>query len=89
MEHADFPRAGVAQNLYIQLADTNGNRISTPRSDSYVTVTCVRDPQTQPTALSNITAYAAVPGTFCDPDPVLVSNSGGIWHFQMTVRVVL
>jgi hypothetical protein len=84
--YAEYPRAGVPQDLYVQLADANGNRISTPRSDSYVSVACTKDPQTRPTLLHNVTAYGSVPGEFCDPAPALVSNSGGVWRFQVTVR---
>ena len=73
----------------MQLADADGNRISTPSADSLVSVACEADPATTTAALGHITRFGTLPGTFCATPPTLQSNTGGVWHWRVSVGAPL
>ena len=78
-------QAGIEHDVYVQLRDSNGNRITTDSADGRVTLTCNGD--ATGTSESFLTDELASFDTFCAAGyPSFVDHADGVWHFKVQAR---
>jgi (2Fe-2S) ferredoxin len=78
---AGTPRAGHDLDLYVQLADSDGNPVPTSDYGSgSVHVTCVND-----TSTSWFHTFDANATRLCETSPALLGYTDGVWHFHVKV----